>query len=427
MGYPADKMVGRSIYEFIPPGVEDKRKKEIKEVIESGRPVNFIDTRNGRIIDNYLYPVLDDKGRVTRVSIYGQDITERYDAEKKIRESEEKYRVLAESSGDAIFIVENDGTIGYVNQRIVQVMNRPQEEIIGKRIRDLFPVPLAEEQERLISDIIKTGKPVSTEMEISIRDEQHWVDVQLMPLSTGNGAIRIMESVRDITERKQMEMSLREAIQKLRVLTGITRHDVMNDLSVITLSLGMVREAKDMDTRNKWINRACEAGRVLKKTIAFTRDYEDFGSISGQWFPLLLKIERALEGVSVGDVAVDITVSPYLEVYTDPMIRKVFTTLFENSIRHGAIISWIRVSIDEQDEGLVIIYEDNGVGIVKKEKERIFEHGFGEHTGVGLYLAREILSISGFSIRECGAEGEGVRFEISVPREMYRYSSQYNS
>ena len=64
--------------------------------------------------------------------------------------------------------------------------------------------------------------------------------------------------------------------------------------------------------------------------------------------------------------------------------------------------------------------EDDGVGIADEEKDRIFEHQYGKHTGIGLFLSHEILSITGLSIRECGEEGKGARFEIIVPEGKYR-------
>jgi signal transduction histidine kinase len=72
---------------------------------------------------------------------------------------------------------------------------------------------------------------------------------------------------------------------------------------------------------------------------------------------------------------------------------------------------------------LVLICEDDGVGVVADEKERIFERDFGKNTGLGLFLSREILSITGISIVETGEPGTGARFEITVPKGMYRFTS----
>ena len=60
------------------------------------------------------------------------------------------------------------------------------------------------------------------------------------------------------------------------------------------------------------------------------------------------------------------------------------------------------------------------LGILAEEKEYIFDNGYGKHTGIGLFLAREILSITGLSTRECGDPGKGARFEILVPVGKFR-------
>jgi len=72
------------------------------------------------------------------------------------------------------------------------------------------------------------------------------------------------------------------------------------------------------------------------------------------------------------------------------------------------------------------MYRDNGVGISLEDKTRLSKKGFGKHTVPGLFLSREILSITGISITENGKAGEGVRFEIRVPGETYRFGVEGN-
>ena len=74
----------------------------------------------------------------------------------------------------------------------------------------------------------------------------------------------------------------------------------------------------------------------------------------------------------------------------------------------------------QEPDGLHIVWEDNGIGIAEKEKELIFERGYGKNTGLGLFLVREILSITGIRILENGVFGEGARFEMIVPNEGWR-------
>ena len=73
---------------------------------------------------------------------------------------------------------------------------------------------------------------------------------------------------------------------------------------------------------------------------------------------------------------------------------------------------------------LVITWEDNGMGIAEDDKEKIFRRGYGKNTGMGLFLVREILSLTGISIRETGVAGSGARFEIVVPEGKYRLAGR---
>ena len=99
-----------------------------------------------------------------------------------------------------------------------------------------------------------------------------------------------------------------------------------------------------------------------------------------------------------------------------------FSTFLTESIRHGEWVHEIRISYHLSGGNLVVTWEDNGVGIANNEKERIFELWFGKNTGFGLFLAREILSLNGITIKETGKPGKGVRFEKVVPKGMFRYS-----
>jgi signal transduction histidine kinase len=105
------------------------------------------------------------------------------------------------------------------------------------------------------------------------------------------------------------------------------------------------------------------------------------------------------------------------------MLEKVFFNLMDNTLRHGRTATKIRISHRFIETGAVVIYEDNGVGIPYSDKEQIFGRGIGQNTGYGLFIAREILGITGMSIRETGTPGEGARFEIHIPEGQVRVPS----
>jgi signal transduction histidine kinase len=109
-----------------------------------------------------------------------------------------------------------------------------------------------------------------------------------------------------------------------------------------------------------------------------------------------------------------------LLVYADSLFKNVFFNLIDNAVRHGETIAEIRFFTEPQERGYAIVMEDNGIGIPADEKEKIFLKGFGKNTGHGLFLSREILGITGITIREAGESGRGARFEILVPEGAFR-------
>ncbi|MFH0967312.1 MAG: ATP-binding protein [Methanobacteriota archaeon] len=80
----------------------------------------------------------------------------------------------------------------------------------------------------------------------------------------------------------------------------------------------------------------------------------------------------------------------------------------------------MRISANELKNVLTVVWEDNGIGIAEEEKETIFERGFGKNTGLGMFLIREIFSLTGITIKENGVPGKGARFEILVPSGKFR-------
>ncbi len=96
----------------------------------------------------------------------------------------------------------------------------------------------------------------------------------------------------------------------------------------------------------------------------------------------------------------------------------------DNAVRYGGKITTIRFSAEERDGYHVMVCEDDGDGVVAREKERIFNRGVGKNTGLGLALSRDILDITGIIIKETGEPGKGARFEMTVPKGAYRIGKE---
>ena len=108
-------------------------------------------------------------------------------------------------------------------------------------------------------------------------------------------------------------------------------------------------------------------------------------------------------------------------MWADPLLPRVFYNLIENSFRHGKNITTIQISNEIRDDCYVIVVEDDGGGIPPTEKENIFCRKFYKNTGFGLFLSRDILQITNFTIQEKGEYNRGARFEIRIPKGYYRH------
>jgi K+-sensing histidine kinase KdpD len=136
--------------------------------------------------------------------------------------------------------------------------------------------------------------------------------------------------------------------------------------------------------------------------------------------------EIAESSISLNGVGLKVQTGP-VEVFADPLMEKVFFTLMENSVMHGEKATKITISFQDRGDVGFILFEDDGVGVPTDQKERIFDQAFGRNTGYGLFLAKEILEITGISITETGLEGKGARFEMKIPKEHYRIGEDLQS
>ena len=113
-----------------------------------------------------------------------------------------------------------------------------------------------------------------------------------------------------------------------------------------------------------------------------------------------------------------------LEIYADPLLEKVLFNIVENTLLYSPGATEFSASFREVPDGLLLLLQDNGAGIPAGEKENIFTREYAQRQGMGLFLAREILGITGITITETGEPGRGARFEILVPKEKYRFGDR---
>jgi PAS domain S-box-containing protein len=349
-----------------------------------------------------------------------EDITERVNATEALRAGEEEYRRILVNMQDAYIRSDENGIISTVNPSAVRMYGYGSaEEMIGMPSASLYAHPW--QREDMLRKLQKPGG-ITDFAGVALRKDgtTFHVSLNVQFIRDEEGRVRGTEGiVRDISERKVMEHAITEANRKLNLLNSLTRHDIANQLTALR-GFTRLAAAKERDPAIAgYLARIDTASVTISRQVEFMKTYHELGVSSPGWSLLSETVAKA----AVPAVVFSGTCSD-IEVFSDPMLEKVFFNLFENALRHGGHVTEIVVRCEPAPGGLVIIVEDNGTGIPADEKEKIFDKEFGKNTGLGLFLAKEILSITGITIRETGEPGRGARFEMTVPAGGWRNAGE---
>src|SRR5271157_1076817 len=233
-------------------------------------------------------------------------------------------------------------------------------------------------------------------------------------------ALEMMERDLTLAELRRVSDALRLANRKLNLLNNIIRHDILNTITgLLGLEDMALSRLSDPEETGRLLSGIKDSTRRIQQQITFTRDYQNIGVHAPQWQNVHTVVSRAAASAACGPVTVSVMADEGFEVFADAMLEKVFYNLIDNALRYGGNLTRITLSARLEGTALILTCADNGVGIPDAEKEQIFASGYGKNTGQGLFLAREILGISGITIRETGTPGGGACFWITVPPRVW--------
>jgi PAS domain S-box-containing protein len=425
IGYTTEELIGSAVPGLIAPEDRDMVMERQKSRLAGKRLPESYEFKMLHKDGTTRVPVLLSVGTGNyrhRPAVIGtvRDISEERARDQGLRESEAKYRNLVETSPGMIWEIDVQGKFLYVSPSSGPILGYTPDELVGRSITDLVPVEMRAFALQELSRVVSSGGPLLPfEFPARHRDGRD-LTIEIRPsrvTGTDGNLVGLRGVIIDITERKGTEDALRRANHQIQLLTSMTRHDLQNKVTTALGYLSFVhRKFPDPDLA-VYVTKLENTLTAIRSQIEFTRVYQAIGSQKPQWQDLADIVKRE----HVPDTVVLTVDLGGAEVLTDPMLEKVFANLLDNSLRHGEHVTEIRVSFCQSDQGLTVIWEDNGVGVNADRKEKIFERGFGNHTGLGLFLVREILSLTGITIKETGKPGRGARFELLVPKGAYRF------
>lgn len=346
----------------------------------------------------------------------------RKQVESALRRSEEDYRTIIETMQDVFYRSDQDGNLLMMSPSGLALFGYASfDEVKGKNIAQTFYLN-PEDRIPLLKNLQNTG--VITNYPITLKTKTgsiiHGQTSSHFYYTSENEVLGVEGIFRDNTNEKMTHAALKQALKKLNLLTSITLGDIQNNMFVLSGYLEILKSTVTDPEQEEIISKEKSLARSITSALTFAKDYQGLGMKPPVW----QNVEQAfLFGISHTDLSsytriVDIR---GIEVFADPLFEKVFYILADNLHQHAFGADAVSITSQETKEGLCISFEDNGPGISPEEKEHIFERGYGPHKGNGLFLAREILSITDISIRESGNTGTGARFDLNVPPGAYRF------
>jgi len=421
-GLPAKELIGRHCYEIwhqrrrpcdncpVEKAFEQKKFQELE-----------VKTPDSRVWNVRAFPVISSGRRVLGIVECVENITARKQAEKALRESEERFRQLATASFEGI-LVHDKGLFLRANDQFFKMFGHEHDELVGKQVITLTVAP---ESRNLVRQHISKGSTAVYEA-VGLRKDgtKFPMEIHSMPIEFIGRKARIAD-VRDITERKKAEEELAKSRERLRNLSAhlqdvrekdkkqIAReiHDELGQaLTAIKIELSLLEEGipekrKKLVTQIKSITELIDS--TLDRVKQISRDLrpdliDDLGLVSAiEWHA-----SEFLKRTGVDYVLA----LPKEEIALDPdlslSIFRVFQEAVTNVVRHAKATK-IKISLKKTNSLLKLVVQDNGIGIEEKV--------LASPTSLGLIGMQERMHTWGGEVEINGVRGKGSTIRATVP------------
>ena len=424
-GYTDEELKGKVFLDFVHPDdramVLEKYRTEYSEdefpIIYEIRGVN----KKGKSIPLELsVSRYRKKDKVIGIEVIHRDLTERKKADRAVLESREKFEGLFVRNPEAAVYLGPDFGILDINPRFKELFEYDLAEIRGRHIDDAV-VPKGKIKEaKMLNDKAVQGYVYHNTFRRRKNGSLVPVSISAAPIVVGGRLVGYVGMYKDISELRNAEKKLETMNEKLRVVGGLTRHDVRNKLSTIKgniyLDKKKLADHPEVLQSFKDMESACEQ---IVRIFEFAKDYERLGVEELTYVDMEKIVDEA---VSLFPNLLGIRISNGcrgLVVLADSLLRQLFYNLIDNTLKHGGKATQIRIHYKiTNGNQLQLFYEDNGVGIQSDEKRKLFREGHttGKGSGYGLYLIGKMMEVYGWTIQEIGTSGEGAHFIITMPK-----------
>jgi PAS domain S-box-containing protein len=446
LGYKPEELVGkRYFFDLTPDPDRDSLKEEVFSLIKDRNPIYNYENRVKLKIGNYIWvttngmPLLDDNGKVIGYRGSDADITKRKVSQEKLRESEEKYRAIAETTFVGIAMIDKVLNITYANEAFALLLETERETMINKKLEDVIGIQAFENISGILSGMTSpAGESFETIMETQSGKRIN-VLISLSPLFSDKGEIQGFIGIHiDITERLAALNAIKESAQLKANFASMVSHELKIPLTVIKEGIALLYDGTADEVNNDQKNLLGNVQDNVSRLSRLINDVLDYQKIEAGKFAYNFTendinevVTETVESMKTVISKKGLTVSlklhdhlPLIEFDRDRIIQ-VLVNIIGNSVRFtetGGIT--VKTEMSSDLKAVKIAVRDTGCGISDEHIPRVFE-GFynisheGRHhaggTGLGLLISKQIIEDHNGLISLSSKKGESTEVIFSLP------------
>jgi PAS domain S-box-containing protein len=445
LGLQPDQVVGMTLYEYF--GTEDPAFPPIAAHLRvlRGESLSFELEWSGRTFESHVEPLRGAHGDAEGSIGVAFDVTEHKLTEQRLRESEERFRLLVDSVKDyAISMLDPEGRVVSWNQGAEWIRGYTAEEIIGESFVRFFPPEdvVAGTPQAILARASAEGRCEDEGWRVRKDGSRYWADVVLTALRDEGGNLRGFSSVaRDMTERRRAEETLRLKEERARRASeaksrflAVMSHELRTALSAMLISADMLRDPTSGPLAQATVQdlgaKILTSGRHLLALVDDLLDLSrieagqlDLALVSTPLGPLLGEVRQAMAPMA-SDKGVILHVPADVSGYilADPLrLRQVLLNLLMNAIKFTGPGERVWVEVAYAGEEVMVSVRDTGVGIAAQDLDRIFRpfekaSAATPGAGLGLAIAQRLVELQRGTLQVASEIGAGTMFTVILPR-----------
>jgi PAS domain S-box-containing protein len=352
--------------------------------------------------------------------------------EEALKINEQKYRSIFENMQDVFYQTDLNGIIVEVSPYVENLIKLPREKVIGCSVYDYYAN--IEDRDELINILLKKGEVRDHELSFkSAEGDSFYVSINARLIRDDNGIpIHIDGVLRNNTERKNNELKILAQNKELEQFAYIASHDLQEPLITLKGFSELLKDeikGKISEDANQYLSFIMESSERMQELIKGLLFYSKIGKersfLTVDCNEILQEVIQDMDAAIRKDKA-QINVKPLPKINGNAFeIRQLFQNLISNSLKFQKknTIPKINISVKELESNWVFSVEDNGIGIDKKDMDKVFIifkrlHNRADYdgTGIGLSHCKKIVELHGGNIWIESTVGEGSIFKFTIPK-----------